>query len=288
MSHPTRPTPADELVQEEIVAWMEGSFLKGKERADIVTASEVLLYFSDLTKVFRAVHKCLAPSGYFVASFEALEPVLASMDPPSSARPLMSKPYHQRPSGRHAHRLSYIESTARAAGFDVLRTINNVTLRLEWGKPEQGHFILCQRPGVAAAAAARPSATELTRRAKEILATAAAGGNDGGEGGGGGSEEGGKKKEEAALALFEQALSMEPDKASHYNNVGVALLRLGRYTEAADRFAECLRLRQMRLEQLGEGGEEEGAPKRRILKGIRLAKQNLKRARMEAGRHTEL
>jgi hypothetical protein len=41
--------------------------------------------------------------------------------------------------------MSYLNATARAAGLEVLKTLEGVTLRLEWRVPEKGHLLLCRR-----------------------------------------------------------------------------------------------------------------------------------------------
>jgi hypothetical protein len=41
--------------------------------------------------------------------------------------------------------MPYLQATARAAGLEVLKTLEGVTLRLEWLVPEKGHLIMCRR-----------------------------------------------------------------------------------------------------------------------------------------------
>ena len=53
--------------------------------------------------------------------------------------------YVIRASGRWAHTMSYLNATADAAGLEVLKTLEGVTLRLEWSVPEKGHLIICRR-----------------------------------------------------------------------------------------------------------------------------------------------
>ncbi len=101
--------------------------------------------------------------------------------------------YVIRASGRWAHTMPYLNATARAAGLEVLKTLEGVTLRVEWLVQEKGHLFICRRKsdvqdvGKSPADPQRPSPSDASAtdntRLTDVCATA-----DGCEKGGGNAQ----------------------------------------------------------------------------------------------------
>jgi hypothetical protein len=160
--------------------------------------------------------------------------------------------YVIRASGRWAHTMPYLNATARAAGLEVLKTLEGVTLRVEWLVPEKGHLIICRRKSDVQDVGKSPSdarAADNTRLA-DVCATA-----DGCEKGGGGC---------TGLA---RAVALDPGNASLRNDFGVALGHENRWPQAVEQLETSLALWEEQLQHLQREAER--------------VRQNLDKARKE-------
>lgn len=110
---------------------------ENETRWKVILAGDVLVYFGALREVMAAVHSRLDPGGWFIFTTEELLPdhhdnvhgngdwVLERM-------------------GRYAHSMSYVATTAKAAGF-AIRTLERQTLRYESDAPVAGIFVVLER-----------------------------------------------------------------------------------------------------------------------------------------------
>ena len=274
------------LHEAEVVTWLRDEFTESNKKATLVSASEIMIYFSALDTIFGLISEALEPgTGLFIASFEALEAVA-----PAGSEQIATG-HALRPSGRQAHTLRYIDDTAEAAGMEVLHVMGNMTLRIEYGKPELGHVVLfrSRRGGGASTTSKKKmnnnnnnnnkslgkngdnaAPTKATTKASTAAAAAAAAA--------GSSTKSSRDDETAALALakqaksliknpakarltpdkanakalalFEDAIALYPKGASLHNDLGVALLRIGRGADAEAQFEESLALRKAEMARL--------------------------------------
>jgi predicted TPR repeat methyltransferase len=117
----------DELVVAELL-----EFLKERtDSFDLFAASDVLNYLGELAPAFSLVAARAMPNALFVFSTEA------GGDGPD---------YRLEQTGRFTHSKSYVEGVARGAGFAIVGTEDR-TLRLERGKPVQGHLFALRSGG---------------------------------------------------------------------------------------------------------------------------------------------
>ena len=306
----------DELHVGDIITWLNDLFIPSGRRAQLATAIEVLLYFSDLTVIFRATHASLMPGGLFVATTEALEPVEEEQRQAEAEGKTLNEtkiradqPYIRRYSARHAHRMSYLHATAEAAGFQVLHTVSNATLRIEYGKPALGHFLLLQRPHTSGSEGTK-GATEDSAEAK-VVAIDRSGTDSGADSETSSGASSGKKmtgssmavahetrrrqarvlskkakaifssssgRAEEAVRFLEQALALTPKSTSALNDLGVALLRVGRPKEAAAVFRRCLAQWGASVKDSKPGSERAA---QRAARRIQRAEQNLRQAEQQ-------
>ena len=98
---------------------------KNKRKYDIVTAADVLIYFGDVSSIFKGVGNILNDEGIFVLSAESKK----------------NGTYKLTKSGRYSHSLAYLEQEGINAGLKVL-SHRVKRLRFELGKPVMGHIML--------------------------------------------------------------------------------------------------------------------------------------------------
>jgi predicted TPR repeat methyltransferase len=106
-----------------------------KDRVDLVTAADVLIYLGRLERVFGTVAAMLAPGGLFAFSVEShagLEDLVL------------------RDSRRYAHSPRYVAELLEASGFDVV-SMEHAHLRSDRGAPIAGLVVLAAKRGSAAA-----------------------------------------------------------------------------------------------------------------------------------------
>jgi len=110
------------LVKSEAVAYLE------TQRAcfDLVFAADSLIYFGDLARLLRAATGAMMQGGLFALSVEQ-----ASGDG-----------FALQPSGRFAHSLAYLRTTA--TGFDLLEAVES-RIRLEAGRPVSGLYVILRK-----------------------------------------------------------------------------------------------------------------------------------------------
>ena len=101
----------DELYVAEVTAWLRNS----PRLFDLVIASDVLVYFGDLTEVMAGVARVLAPDGLFAFTVEQGDNDVKLTD-----------------SGRYSHNSDYVRHVAQLAGFDVA-VLRSSVLRMEYG-----------------------------------------------------------------------------------------------------------------------------------------------------------
>ncbi|MFW5836748.1 MAG: class I SAM-dependent DNA methyltransferase, partial [Desulfovibrionaceae bacterium] len=127
----SRPAGADDEVRGRL---LQGeplqalAFLRGRTRSyDVVAAGDVLAYMGELDEVFAAVRRSLVPGGVFAFTVEKSG----------------EQPVRLGVSGRFAHSPAYVESTARASGFAVVK-IEDACVRFEEQEPVAGLLCLLQ------------------------------------------------------------------------------------------------------------------------------------------------
>jgi predicted TPR repeat methyltransferase len=97
----------------------------------VITASDVLTYFGDLTKVFVRTSKSLTPGGLFVFTI--------------SENDYNDADFFMAPSGRFVHSLNYVERVVKSSGLKILSQEQHI-LRNEAEKPIYGYVIVAQKP----------------------------------------------------------------------------------------------------------------------------------------------
>ncbi len=111
----------DELIEAELVGW-----LRGRSGAfDLILCADTLCYFGRLDEAFAASRAALKPGGRFLFSVESAD---AAADVAQ---------YRLHPSGRYAHRSSFVAAELANAGLALLER-RDVTLRHELGERVEG------------------------------------------------------------------------------------------------------------------------------------------------------
>ena len=111
---------------------VSGLPVQGSERADLVTAADVMAYLGDLDTVFAAVAAILAPEGLFAFSVER--------GPEETAWMLRS-------SLRYAHGETYLRVLAERHGLATL-SIVQAPLRRDGAETVEGLLVVMERHGV--------------------------------------------------------------------------------------------------------------------------------------------
>jgi predicted TPR repeat methyltransferase len=114
----------DELIAGEVVSELE----KRRGTLDLIVASDVLVYFGDLTHVFAATAEALRPGGVFLFSVEA----------GADAEFLLQ------PTQRFAHSMEYLQRLA-ASNDLIVRETEDAVLRLEKGTDVHGYLMLAEK-----------------------------------------------------------------------------------------------------------------------------------------------
>lgn len=115
----------DTMYQGDCVAFLqqiEGTY-------DLMVATDVLVYFGDLTDLFRAARTRLAPGGVFWFSVEACDGDGFSISLTQ----------------RYQHSLTYIRFRAQALGYRLIHA-QQIDIRLENHKPVPGLLVAIERP----------------------------------------------------------------------------------------------------------------------------------------------
>ncbi len=118
----------DRLEVADVTATLRAS----PSKYDLLIAGDVLCYIGDLADPLTAAHSALRPTGLFAFSVELDD---------------TAPTYRLRPSRRYAHALSYVETTARAAGFEI-HQLTPTILRKESDKDVQGLIVVLRKQSV--------------------------------------------------------------------------------------------------------------------------------------------
>jgi predicted TPR repeat methyltransferase len=95
---------------------------------DLITSSDVLVYFGDLASVLANFASVLRPGGWLLLTVEEA-----------------ATGWNLAPSGRHKHSLTYLETAMHKAGFAKPKHIQTFDLRHEFGQPVRGLGLATQR-----------------------------------------------------------------------------------------------------------------------------------------------
>lgn len=115
----------DKLVAEEVTKFTR----KHRRKFDIIVSADVLIYFGDITALFRAAARALRPGGLLAVTVE---------------RHAGGGTYRLTSSGRYSHNPKWLKEVAEEAGM-VRRHASTGRLRYEVGKPVNGHFAVYER-----------------------------------------------------------------------------------------------------------------------------------------------
>lgn len=119
----------DELASADLVSFMNNR----PEAYDLAVFADVACYFGALSELMRTTAEALAADGAVFMTLERLEDA-AEQD------------YALQPSGRFAHKESFVRNVFREAGFKNI-TIKNETLRNEGETPVAGLLVLAEKDG---------------------------------------------------------------------------------------------------------------------------------------------
>ena len=112
----------DFLFKSEICAFLDES----RDRFDLITCMDTLIYFGNLGPVFSKIHARLAPGGQFVFTTEKLAPD-------------SGEKYELGITGRYRHSEDYVARLLEEAGFEP-PFAKNAAIRKESGQPVEGRL----------------------------------------------------------------------------------------------------------------------------------------------------
>lgn len=116
----------DVLEEGEILAWLEAH----PAPCDLITATDVLIYFGRLDALFTQIASHLPAHGLFAFSTES----------PAG----MTEDFRLQSEARYAHSPAYVERAATAAGLAIDRRLD-VVVRTERAQPVAGHLYILRR-----------------------------------------------------------------------------------------------------------------------------------------------
>ncbi len=116
-----------QLICDDVCNYMENS----SYFFHVITASDVLTYFGDLTKLMVRISKSLTPEGLFIFTI--------------SENTDNQNDYFMVPSGRFVHNPAYVERVLKSAGLRVLNVEHHI-LRNEAEVPVYGYIYTTQKP----------------------------------------------------------------------------------------------------------------------------------------------
>lgn len=114
-----------DLYQADILSFLK----KTKEMYDLIIASDVFVYFGDLSEIFYLCHQHLKTSGYFCFSIETLKTGM--------------KPFLVQTTGRFAHSPTYINALLN--GSFILKYHQDALIREQEGNPMEGSIYILQK-----------------------------------------------------------------------------------------------------------------------------------------------
>ena len=115
------------LVEMELAAYL----INQQQVFDLICLADTLVYFGDLTELFRIVRRALRPRGMFVFTVEC------------AAESKQAVGYQLNPSGRYAHSDRYVSECLEKHHFSI-KQVEEVNIRMEIGQPTPGLGILAQ------------------------------------------------------------------------------------------------------------------------------------------------
>lgn len=123
----------DHLARADLSLLIEESGLiagAARNRANVVTAADVMIYLGDLEEAFANVRALMHPKGHFAFSVEKAD-----------------SGYELRPSVRYAHSRAHVEAVLERHGMHVL-AMEETTIRTDGGSPVEGLlFVARRKPG---------------------------------------------------------------------------------------------------------------------------------------------
>jgi predicted TPR repeat methyltransferase len=120
----------DDLYVGDAVAFVEEV---DDEDWDLVVATDMLPYLGDVSALLAGVARISTPGAVFALSTEVLP------DEAMKERDFLVGP-HQ----RFVHKLGYIETSLKSAGFTMFHA-SDITVRHEEGVPQPGHLVLAEK-----------------------------------------------------------------------------------------------------------------------------------------------
>ena len=131
----------DRLVVSDIVAYLEHDVPTAS--VDLMVATDVVVYFSDLRPLFAAAGKAARSGGFFALSTEDYNN--AFVRPASAGRGGEEPGYIQRSSARFAHSTDYVRRLATGHGFSVVGHRLRVGRYENWRPVPMGIWILIRK-----------------------------------------------------------------------------------------------------------------------------------------------
>ena len=131
----------DRLVVSDIVAYLEHDVPTAS--VDLMVATDVVVYFSDLRPLFAAAGKASRSGGFFALSTEDYNN--AFVRPASAGRGGEEPGYIQRSSARFAHSTDYVRRLATGHGFSVVGHRLRVGRYENWRPVPMGIWILIRK-----------------------------------------------------------------------------------------------------------------------------------------------
>ena len=115
------------LEEADVLDWLA----ENPDTWQLILAGDMLCYFGTLDTLLRAIHRRLAPAGWFVFSVE---------ERPDDAG---DQGWVLQRQGRYAHSRAYLEEVLHASGF-ATRRMEPQIIRLEAGAPVPGFLIVAE------------------------------------------------------------------------------------------------------------------------------------------------
>lgn len=114
-----------ELYQDDVVSFLK----KSKDTYDLIVASDVFVYFGDLSEIFDLCHKHLKSNGYFCFSIETLQNA--------------SQGFLIQATGRFAHSPTYIDTLLKQQF--ILKHYQDASIREQEGESLSGGIFVLQK-----------------------------------------------------------------------------------------------------------------------------------------------
>ncbi len=116
----------DELIESELHAFL----LRGNRKADLIAATDVLIYVGKLDALFVCISTHLNPAGIFAFSTES----------PGD----LTEDFRLESTGRYSHHAKYIDRLAAANGLEVIKRIDTA-IRNEMAVPLSGNVFIMRK-----------------------------------------------------------------------------------------------------------------------------------------------